>query len=158
MKKIIIALIMLSIFACNKEESNEKNDTAISLDFTISVSDKDGLDLLDPSNKNSFPHDKISIYEIDKKGEKYIQKTDITNEGLPFYVISLFVGYKEGETINNFSKGTSIIELSKGNIEKIEYEIKYSENSALLDKLWYKGKKIYDISIPNTGNHIKIIK
>jgi hypothetical protein len=158
MKKIIIALLMLSILSCNKDESNEKDYTARCLYFTISVCDKDGNNLLDPNNKNSFAHDKIKCYEINNNGEKIYEDVRITKSTSGFYYIGLHAGYGSGGISNNRSRSTSIIELSEGNIEKIEHEIEYSENAVHLDKLWYKGKKVYDRSILDTEPDISIIR
>ena len=157
MKRIAIALLMLSIFACNKDESNEKEYEAICLRYTFSICDKEGHNLLDPTNVNSFAHDKIKCYEI-YNGKKKYREVEILKSTNGFYFGMLFASIDPGEVIHNSAKGTSIIELAKGNIEKIEYEIEYTKNSAILDKLWYKGKKVYDRSILDTEAGISIIR
>lgn len=157
MKKIVIALLMLSIFSCNKEESNGKEYTAICLRYTFSVCDKDGNNLLDPDNKDSFTHDKVKCYEI-YNGKKKYREVEILKSTNGFYYGMLFADSTPGEIINNIRKGTSIIEFAEGDIEEIEYEIEYSENAIHLDKLWYKGKKVYDRSILDTEPDISIIR
>jgi len=67
MKKLIVFLAIISLFACDKSDDLIRG-VYFSISFEFSVSNSQGADLLDPTTPNHIEEDDIRLfYEIDGK-------------------------------------------------------------------------------------------
>ncbi|WP_321299679.1 hypothetical protein [Marinifilum fragile] len=161
MKYLFTIAIALLLFACSSDD--EQHVAHFGLSFDFSVLDSDGNDLLNPNNENSFKESDIKLYYLinGEKKEVYNPNMDsprnffIYQEGSDAYRIRIFLNDTESEekTItyilwNNIDSDTISAEVYRNS--------KY--NLTRMEKVWFNGQLIYELTDNTTESFYKLIK
>jgi hypothetical protein len=131
------------LFSCDSEE---KEHFVIESSVTISVKDKDGLDLLNPDNENSIDRNLIRIY-YEVGGEKIEVYEPHLDHSKGFYVekqggeyqIIIFTNLSQREEYP-----LTYIEWNPDDTDTIQCLIERTSNTEICKKVWYNGKIVWD--------------
>lgn len=162
---IAIALFTTALFsACDRPEKpvDMPNAMAIKMNVAFRVTDKEGNDLLDPSNPNAYNHENIKlwIYEpiLDENGEVIDFKYDylygegtldnprmlsvLSSEGQPYVIIVDFYGFLDRNANTNMRGGYIDWKGDGTDIDTISAEVVY-RHSGNQDSLATGGSALY---------------
>lgn len=156
MRNLIIIISAVLLSACQKEDNNQFNlDTS----FSMSIFDKNNVDLLNPENNNSFTEENIEVlYLID--GEEI--KVNEPNLDYPkgFRIFKNDSEYRIGvfpNTNENLDFPITYIIWNGVDRDTIKCEIQRTDNSEICKKIWYNGELTWDSS-ENKERFFKIQK
>ncbi len=145
MKQIIILVVIVSLFSC------EKNKVDITDVCDISYFDKNGKDLLDPNNPESFKETDIDIYYlIDgikvkqyQENLEYPESFSISDEIRENkHYMRLFLNHQKLDANN---RAITYIKFGNSIEDKIEGEFKTYKNSSSIQvvKIWYNDELMW---------------
>lgn len=146
MKKVILLLVCTFIFSCTKnDDSSYGGARATVAHFTLKNSQ--GVDLLDPSNPNSFKENDIRIYFLIDGTEKLMYNTDLDN---PDYITiskkgdsyTIEVLMNEGFTSSNAA--TTYIQWSPTERDEVKAEYLKGQGSILKRKVWLNNQLVWE--------------
>lgn len=145
MKKIIITLIVTTLFACSK--SDDVNEQHYNLDASVefSIFNTQNEDLLNPETLNHININNIRLFYVinGKSQEFYNGKLDFprgyrieTYKGI--YIIKLFLNYSSEE--NN---SITYVQWDNIDTDTIEVSYKKTKNAILQDTIWLNDEQIW---------------
>lgn len=170
MKKTLILISILTLLiSCNSNDKEEEEQliygTSVLSFCEITVKDRAGNNLLDPTNPNSFDIDNIKIfYLIDgEKKEFYEEHLDapkgfrvIQHDFTSEYQFIIHLNYDRTE---DFS--TTYIQWNENDTDTIKALFKYPPNtsSVLLRTVWQNNELKWDFELNNHSNpYFELIK
>ena len=169
---IISVIIVLLIISCNKEEEIVPSLSCCpgpQLDFSISLIDKNGIDLLNPKNSNSFIHSEIRLYEDST------ESNDVTYDWSSNNTDSLIItqyfdsinnpyilhlkAHSEFYENSNKIESTVLLKLAENDFDTIQATIEVSSHKKLV-KIKYNNIMLFDIenNIPKSEFYSVITK
>lgn len=162
MKTIInYFLVMIFLFSCSKDDNSVScftDDSAIQ----FSVKNEQGVDLLNPSNENSYKESLIDIYWIIDGVKTRIHEANLdcpeffridANENNEyFFTLFLNTNVDENNRSITYIKWNDIEE------DKFECEFRKGENYIIRHKVWYNGLLVYNMEEDTIGTYFEMIK
>ncbi|NOQ27457.1 MAG: hypothetical protein GQ564_19005 [Bacteroidales bacterium] len=168
--KILVLLFMILGLSCSEDEPITEG-VFISLDVKISLTDQQGLDLLDPNNQNAINTDNIKIFHmIDgelKKFSKYLMDdskcyriynpTELGfNENYVFnfaYTSPSYYTHEKEEPI-------TYIQWNETDMDTVRCQYQYTSNSSICTKVWFNEIVVWDRddSEANSSRWFQIVK
>lgn len=147
--KILIFSGILTLFSCDEDSGT---GTVISNDVLITVVNKEGEDLLDPSNPESINIEEIKVFyllngiktEINRSNLDYPKMFLVTDPDMnsEYYRILLFLNIEDDSEIT-----TTYIELKPNIVYEFRSELNRSGNSVTDEKIWLQNELICDVNV-----------
>lgn len=144
---IFIFTIVLLLNSCKKKEEQPRM-TVIDSDVEITVQDKAGVDLLNPSNPGAYLYQNIKHYTLVKgvKTEVFHGNYDYPKDFYIYekdgkYIMTLFLdGSSDGDL------GVTYVQWSENYVDTFKCEVSTAHNNAICTKLWYNDSLIWTIA------------
>lgn len=146
MKNVILFFSIFLTLSCSSNK-DEAQPMVIDTHYTLTLVDVSGNNLLDPSYKKSFVHNKVLLYAADDKGNKtsniYAKGTDIikstqSDNGSSEYYISINAGSYVAP-----DKYVLYLSLPNGDLDKLEMKFIKSGQSQIKSEIYYNDKLIW---------------
>ncbi len=163
MKKLILLSILVAMISCKKNNENRIFDET---PFDISYFDKNGNDLLNPNNPNSYKETDINIYYL-INGEKVKQYQKNLEYPKSFFISNEIRDNKyfmrlfpNDRNLNENNRAITYINFGNNEEDKVECEFKTYKNSSSIQvvKIWYNDKLMWQYTDGGSNRWIEIIK
>jgi hypothetical protein len=156
-----ILIIVLLLSSC--KEKQDSMSGFIDTNVEISVQDKAGNDLLNPSNQSAYLAQNIKIYYLIDGIKKEINQAnlDFTKN---FMIYEIDGKYQMRLFLNCSYESTSItyVQWNENDTDTFKTEILKNTNLVLITKLWYNDSMVWNAYDYNYQNYkdrsVKIIK
>lgn len=141
---IFILTLLLLLNSCKKEE--QQRMSVIDNDVQITVQDKDGVDLLNPSNPGTYLYENIKHYTLVNgvktevfHGNYDYPKNLYIHEYEGKYFMELFL---DGPYAGNL--GTDYIQWNENTVDTFKYEVTTAGDYYIaITKLWYNDSLVW---------------
>jgi len=153
MKKLILFLVVVSLFACSK---SDEASSAVHLDVTFDflISNSENVDLLDPSSPNHFKEEDIKLfYEVD--GERIEVYDPLMDNPRNFFLYKHENEYRIKVFLNDFNtsdKSITYIQWNDTDTDTVEALFNRTGNSVQVSKVWLNEIEIWDLTTDTDDN------
>jgi hypothetical protein len=161
MKKILIFLTTITLFAC---DNTDKNDDSINVHWgagmRFSIFNMDNEDLLNPENPNRLDLSKIKIFYVIDGVTQEFYKSNLDNPR-NFRIFKDENEYQIAVVLNGFDKSdktTTYIQWNETDRDTIESTFYRNEYSIRNKKIWLNGEVVWQDADYAEEPCIKLIK
>lgn len=152
MKKILVILLFMFFISCERDEPC--GCVIVDIGIQISVTNNDGMDLLDPATPNSFALNDIKLLRSEDGEFKEISGATGDNAGH----VEIFPVVGSKNRLYLYTPEEKMFIKWKGtDLDTIECEFKKTSNSKVCSKVWFNSKLVYD-SKDGTERYFEVTK
>jgi hypothetical protein len=159
MRNVFYILSTLLLLGSCKEDITE--GVNLDTDLGISVFNREGMDLLDPQNPESYKEEEIKIYYL-IDGVKVEQRDPMMDNPRSFSLdkndektlLLLYPNYTASEEFP-----VTFIQWNEADTDTLKCGYARSgKSSVVLTKVWYNGKLMWDVESGKNGRWIEVVK
>lgn len=179
MKKYNVILLVMTLFLSSCKKSEPKQDLVLDLYTDIHIINKNGENLLAPSNSNSINKNNIKIYYLinGKKTEVFNTQLDYPRQYMIYqveahsssypgeYLMRVYLNKDGLEKKEGIKETITYIEFNNTQTDTLVAQLHQYGSSVLTEKISYNGDVKWDItSIPKIednsfpGRFFKVVK
>lgn len=162
MKKILIILLIVFLYACDSNEENRSYNDIMGDGVDFTVSNAQGVDLLDPKNANHIKESDVKIFYLVNGVKKEVYNGLLVHprnfsihkyENEEEYIITVFLN-----SLDQTDKTTTYIQWDEKDTDTINATFFKNKDFIFTKDVWFNEKLVFTSTFPDNTPCIKLTK